>query len=122
MHAPLPRLASFLVLACAAPLVRAGDPVKGGDELPPLPVLVSLDPANFDHTANPCTDIYTFVNGGWIAHNPVPPEYGRWGAGHEVTERNQRVLRTILEDAAAKTDAPRGSVDQLLGDFWCACM
>jgi len=122
MRAPQPRLASLLLLACAAPLVRAGDPPKAGDALPPLPALVSLDPANFDRSADPCTDIYTFVNGGWIKKNPVPPEYGRWGTGHEVTERNQRLLREILEAAAQKKDAPRGSVDQLLGDFWCACM
>jgi putative endopeptidase len=111
------RIASLLLLA-AAPLARAA---VTDDELPPLPPLVSLDPANFDLTVSPCVDMYRFVNGGWLDRNPVPPEYGRWGTGAEVVERNQRVLRTILEEAGDTQDAPRGSVEQLLGDFWCAC-
>ena len=93
-----------------------------GDELPPLAPLVGLDPANFDRSADPCTDIYRFVNGGWLDNNPVPPEHSRWSTGREVAERNQRLLREILEEAAATPGAPRGSHDQLLGDYWCACM
>ncbi len=114
----LPVAVTFLVAGVAP--VRAGDGID--DALPPLAPLVSLDPRNFDRSADPCTDIYRFVNGAWIDRNPVPPEYGRWGTGHEVTERNQRLLREILEQAAAQPGAERGSTTQLLGDFWCACM
>jgi len=114
----LPVALLFVLLFAAAPPARAGD----DDLLPPLAPLVSLDPANFDRSADPCADIYRFVNGGWVGRNPVPPEYGRWGTGHEVTERNQRLLREILEQAAAEPGAPRGTNTQMLGDFWCACM
>jgi putative endopeptidase len=109
----------------AATLLFAQAPAHaGGDDGKPVPLapLQSLDPDNFDRSADPCSDIYRFVNGGWLDRNPVPPEYGRWGTGHEVMERNQQLLRTILEEAAAQPDAPKASPTRLLGDFWCACM
>ncbi len=107
----------------AAPGAPARDDVRPSaqDAGPPLPVLVSLDPANFDRTADPCADIYRFVNGAWLERNPVPPEYGRFGVGTEVQQRNQQVLRQILAESAARPDAPEGSAARLLGDFWCAC-
>lgn len=113
-------LCSAVLSLCAA--ARATDERRPGGDERPLPPLVSLDPAHFDLSADPCEDLDRFVNGGWKDRNPVPPEYGRYGAMTEVMERNQVLLRRILEQAGARDDAPRGSVEQLLGDFWCACM
>jgi putative endopeptidase len=117
--------ASLALIAClfAAPAAPARDDARlaAQDAGPPLPALVSLDPANFDLAADPCTDIYRLVNGSWLDRNPVPPEYGRYGVGTEVQQRNQQVLREILEQAAARADAPQGSPARLLGEFWCAC-
>ncbi|HXQ97302.1 MAG TPA: hypothetical protein VN774_02580, partial [Candidatus Limnocylindrales bacterium] len=28
--------------------------------------------ADLDRTCKPCEDFYKFVNGGWMAHNPIP--------------------------------------------------
>ena len=42
----------------------------------------------------------------------------RWQAGEESKDR----LKGILEEAAAVKNAPKGSVDQLIGDFYGACM
>lgn len=75
-----------------------------------------IDPKNFDTTVSPCTDFYQYANGGWVAHNPVPAEYGSWGTMHEVYERGNETLQTILDEVAAGRHQP-GSVEQKLGDF-----
>ena len=42
----------------------------------------------------------------------------RWAAG----ESNKDQLRVILEEASAKRDLPKGSIDQVIGDYYAACM
>ena len=81
-----------------------------------------LDLANFDTTVSPCQDFYRFSNGGWLDRNPVPPAYSNWGSMSELTERNNDILHTILDEAAAKTGLQKGSAYQLVGDFYASGM
>ncbi len=81
-----------------------------------------LDPKNIDMSAKPSQDFYRFANGGWLAANPVPPEYSRWGSFEEVTEKNYKDLHEILDEAAANTSAPKGSNIQRIGDFYASGM
>jgi putative endopeptidase len=108
----------------AAPGAPASPAASGTPAVPGTPVTppTSLDPAHFDRTCEPCDDAYQFTNGGWIATNPIPPEYSSWNVFRELADRNDKVLRTILEAAMAKDDAPAGSVERLIGDFYCSCM
>ena len=80
-----------------------------------------IDTALFDQNTAASDDFYRHVNGGWLDANPVPPEYGSWGAGQIVHARNQDVLHQLLEDAAARTE-PRGSAGQMVGDYFAAAM
>lgn len=66
-------------------------------------------------------DFYRHVNGGWLDANPVPPQYGSWGAFHEVNERNQELLRTLLEAAAAEPGT-EGSPERMAGDYFASGM
>lgn len=81
-----------------------------------------FDPANLDKTCQPCQDFNQFANGGWIAKNPVPAAYPAWGRFNELAERNRDKLHEILENAARKKDAPRGSNEQKIGDYYATCM
>lgn len=77
---------------------------------------------DMDLSVDPGQDFYRYVNGAWLESNPIPAAYGSWGVAHEVMERNQSILKSILEDAAGESDAQPGSTTQLLGDFFASGM
>ncbi len=76
-----------------------------------------LNAADSDPSVSPADDFYRFANGGWLDTNPVPPEYGAWGAAHEVHERNEMILHELLKTAEA-ADAEPGSIRQMVGDYF----
>jgi putative endopeptidase len=77
--------------------------------------------ANLDRSCKPCDDFNQFAMGGWMKNNPIPAEYPNWGSFTMLADRNQTVLRAILEDAA-KANAAAGSNQQKIGDFYASCM
>ena len=87
-----------------------------------VPVAKPIDAANFDPAVRPCEDFYQYAVGGWVKANPVPADKSRWGSFEELADRNRAVLKTILEETSAKTDWPKGSVKQKVGDFFASGM
>lgn len=98
-------------------LISLGAAQPGGDLRQ-----AGFDPANIDSSCQPCKDFNQFANGGWLEKNPIPAAYPSWGSFNVLNESNRENLRQILEVAAKKTDAPKGSVDQKIGDYYAACM
>ena len=80
-----------------------------------------IDTALFDPDIAASDDFYRHVNGGWLEANPVPAEYGSWGAPQIVHARNQDVLHQLLEEAAARAE-PQGSTGQMVGDYFAVAM
>lgn len=80
----------------------------------------TIDPQNFDRTANPGVDFDQYANGGWKKANPIPPAFSRWGSFNELGEHNRDALHTILERTASKTGAK--GVEQQVGDFYASGM
>ncbi len=74
-----------------------------------------------DSTARPEDDFYQFANGLWLKNNPVPASESRWGSFNEVNERNNETLKTLLEEAS-KTSKDKGSVTQIVGDYFACIM
>jgi putative endopeptidase len=89
------------------------------------PVLLTPDKdpliQDIDSTASPRRDFFRYANGGWLRRHPIPPAERDWGIGRVVVEETLGQLRSICE-AAAGSNAPRGSVDQKVGDYWVAAM
>ncbi|WP_188501494.1 M13 family metallopeptidase [Pontibacter amylolyticus] len=75
-----------------------------------------------DTKVKPGDDFYTYANGVWLQKNPVPAKETRWGSFNQLRDFNIIAVRTILNDAAAKTSAPAGSVERRVGDFYAAAM
>ena len=119
---PKPFVLSLFVLALP---VLAGPPDAVSAAAPMAPAVSlgkALDPAAMDTSAKPCEDFYQFANGGWIKVNPVPADKARWGGFEELAEKNRLVLKSIVEEASAKTDGPKGSIRQKVGDFYASGM
>jgi len=78
--------------------------------------------ADMNRNVEACSDFYEFANGGWRAANPIPAEMPRWSRRWQAGEASKDRLKEILEEAASVQNAPKGSTDQLIGDFYGACM
>ncbi len=55
-----------------------------------------------------------------MKNNPIPPDQSSWGSFDLLYERNQKELRTILEDSQQHED--RSAIDQKIGGFYQSCM
>jgi putative endopeptidase len=86
------------------------------------PRLKTIEVGDMNTSANPCDDFFDYANGAWRAQNPIPPSMPRWSRRWKAGEENKDALRNILEDVARQTNHPKGSVEQLIGDFYGACM
>lgn len=81
----------------------------------------AFDLANLDRTADACVDFYQFANGGWLKRTEIPPTESRWGTFNILADRNNQMLKQVLE-TAEKSKARPGSNERLIGDFYFACM
>jgi putative endopeptidase len=81
-----------------------------------------LDPANMDPTAKPGDDFYQYANGGWVKNNPIPSDQSAWGSFNELRDKNLYQLRSLLEDMAKQSEAPKGSNLQKVGDYFFSGM
>jgi putative endopeptidase len=86
------------------------------------PARKGIETGDLDRTVAPCTDFFEFANGAWRAANPIPPSMVRWSRRWAAGEAVKDQLNAILDGVAARTDWPKGSVEQLVGDFYGACM
>src|SRR5947207_8539509 len=77
---------------------------------------------DLDRNADPCTDFFQYSNGTWRSQNPIPAYMDRWSRRWEAGEKAKDQLKVILDDVSSRTDWPRGSVEQLVGDYYGSCM
>jgi putative endopeptidase len=81
-----------------------------------------LDPANIDRKFGACQDFYMFANNGWIQRNPIPPAFSSWGSFNELTERNNLVLKDVVERAAREAATTTDPATKKLGTYYASCM
>src|SRR5882757_6682514 len=84
--------------------------------------LHGIEVNDLDRKAEPCTDFYEFANGTWRANNPIPASMTRWSKRWAAGESSKDKLKEILETASADKSAPKGSPEQIIGDYYGACM
>ena len=77
---------------------------------------------SMDKSADPCVDFYQYACGGWRKKNPLPSDQSNYGRFAELAERNNLILKDILEKDAPNVSRSRSAVDQKIGDFYAACM
>jgi putative endopeptidase len=117
-----------LLLATVATLAVAADPAPGAgpaelasDQGPVGAEQVARDVLqSMDQGADPCRDFYQYACGGWLSSTQLPADKPIWLRSFStVFERNQKVVRELLESAA--TD-PGDDNQTLVVRFYGACM
>ncbi len=103
-------VAASLFLAGSTLAVAQGSPHKG------------IEPGDIKKSVAPCDDFFEYANGAWREANPMPPSMVRWSRRWAAGETTKEQLKGILEEISAKPGWPAGSVEQLIGDDYAACM
>lgn len=99
----------FTSMSCVGIMAQSG---KKGDLAKPV-----IDKTSMDLNVKPNSDFYQYANGSWLKNNPVPSTESRWGNFNIVAERNNTILRNILEGLATVKQKP-GSIEEKIATFY----
>ncbi|WP_166207800.1 M13 family metallopeptidase [Cognatiluteimonas telluris] len=103
-----------LALAAALALCLSGNSAAratGANAATPV-----FDVADLDAGVSACSDFNGFVNGKWVAANPIPPDRSRWGAFDALAEQSLDAQHVLVDKADAGADAASpGSIEQKIG-------
>lgn len=55
---------------------------------------------SIDQKENPCEDFYAFACNKWIKNNPIPDGKSMWGTFGKLEQRNQLVIKNVLDRPA----------------------
>lgn len=109
------RLPLFLVFLAALTSAQSSSaPTKAADS-----GRFSID--NIDKSVDPCVNFYQYACGNWLKNTEIPSDRSQWLSFAELEERNEGILRDVLEKAAANNPG-RDAVTQKVGDFYASCM
>jgi putative endopeptidase len=113
------RLSLIVCVLLAALAVQAQSPTSSSTTA--IKNIPSFDLNAMDKTADPCVDFYQYACGNWIKNNEIPADQPEWSRFNELHERNQLILRNILDKTSADNPS-RSSNDQKIGDYYYSCM
>ncbi|MFN2601928.1 MAG: M13 family metallopeptidase, partial [Gemmatimonadaceae bacterium] len=106
-----------------APVLGAQATASALPAVPIPPTLKVFDPSFIDTSVNACQDFFSFANGGWVKRDTIPAAFSTSGVGKDMTDRNELVVRSVLDDAMAQRHSkPASSTVAKLGTFYASCM
>ena len=86
--------AAFVVIATTIPIAAQSGTSEG------------FSVSHLDRSVDACTDFYQFACGNWLVTNPLPADRARYSRLNELADRNVRIVRDILENAAVHRVPP----------------
>jgi putative endopeptidase len=114
-------MAALGLAAAAAPAWSADPHAAHATALKPHFGDWGYDVAGMDRSVNPGDNFFDYANGTWAKVTEIPADKPVWGGFVELDELSTQRTRTIIEDAA-KANAPAGSNQRKVGDFYAAFM
>lgn len=88
----------------------------------PAPVKSGIDLSAVDSNTQAQDDLFRHVNGHWLNTTEIPADKSRYGVFNVLYDDTQEHLKTIIQQAAAASDAKAGSNTQKLGDMYNSYM
>jgi len=77
---------------------------------------------NRDTTVNPSDDFFHYANGGWFKRNPIPNSEATNGIFRMIADTINAQIKDICIKSSKNSDAPKGSNEQKIGDFYASGM
>src|SRR6266852_6020499 len=114
---------AVLAAACSsAPQTRPHVPGTG-PVAKATPEPTPIDESAMDKSIDPCSDFYQYACGSWLKKTPIPEDRAVWSRGFsEIFQRNEALLRQILEKNAKAEPDPADPFARKVGDFYATCM
>jgi len=71
-----------------------------------------------DSAVPPRLDFFRYANEGWIKAHPMPPDRSYWGVDTLLEQKNQSLIRDLLESLSKGDSGSKGSVQRKAADFY----
>jgi putative endopeptidase len=92
----------------------AGKTVSGTPELGEF----GIDLNSRDTNVRPQDDFFRYANGQWLQTFEIPADLPTYGSFVKLFLRSEDHVKSIIEEAAAASDAKHGSLSQKIGDLY----
>ncbi|MEM8981669.1 MAG: M13-type metalloendopeptidase [Pseudomonadota bacterium] len=112
-------IAVAVLVSCATPACTVVSPADNTDANSGL--ITGLDPNGYDQSVRPQDNLFQFVNGRWLTTTDIPDDKSNYGSFSMLADQSDERLRSIIV-AAAESEAPAGSEQRKIGDFYRAFM
>jgi putative endopeptidase len=111
--------ARVCILGLGALLATTTFGAAGTDSRAPHFGTFGIDLTAQDKAVRPGDDFYRYVDGQWLATEKIPADRATWGAFAVLREQADSDVKSIIETAAG-AQAPAGTNEQKIGDFYNA--
>ncbi len=117
-HSSLSRMSLLLLRAMSlvAIVASAGLSIAAS---PPAAQNANEDDLN--RSVKPGDDFYQYANGGWLRTVSIPSGLTSYSTGAMLNEKSSRRMRDLIQEAAV-AHAPKGSLQQKVGDYYVSLM
>src|SRR5258707_2854875 len=96
-------------LCVSTPLAIGLDAMQARTAQVKMSTSSGVELVSLDRSVDPCADYYRFACGGWMDAHPLPADRQSFGRTNEIRDRNDVILRRILERPRAGGDLRQAS-------------
>src|SRR4029078_11715721 len=112
------RISAFLLGTAIGGSIALAQPAGNGPVLPPD----GFDMTAIDHSTKPGDDFFQYANGKYLARTAIPADRPIASRRYEMTDRTDRQLKPLLEEAPANAPEQPSDLKGKVGAFYASFM